>query len=381
MRTAVVVIVILSLAGCASSTSNPSSVPAPVADAEPEASGTLPRPWVATTTYPANASLGEISAWLQSEYARIGHADAAREAAGRPRESEGGSLGHCMIDNSPRADVLPVVEWTRLAKRCQEEMLHGTPEQQFEAILMLQDVRDATIGRPDISATFPSDYGPAVINLVASPDVKVRRFAASFAGNPCFTADPLAAAFHAGFRACRGELIAVLDADLQNDPAEIPMMVERLRATNAGLVQGDRSHARKDNMVRRVGSWVGRSVRRWLLGDVIRDTGCSLRVMKKELALKLPLEFRGMHRFIPITAKHLGYKVEEVRVTHRPRVAGETKYGFGIVQRALPGLIDLFAVRYMRTRRRPTTSVEVGAAPMNAPVGEPKTAAAREVVH
>jgi len=73
-------------------------------------------------------------------------------------------------------------------------MLHGTPEQQFEAILMLQDVRDATIGRPDISATFPSDYGPAVINLVASPDVKVRRFAASFAGNPCFTADPLAAA-------------------------------------------------------------------------------------------------------------------------------------------------------------------------------------------
>jgi len=189
------------------------------------------------------------------------------------------------------------------------------------------------------------------------------------------------AAFHAGFRACRGELIAVLDADLQNDPAEIPMMVERLRATNAGLVQGDRSHARKDNMVRRVGSWVGRSVRRWLLGDVIRDTGCSLRVMKKELALKLPLEFRGMHRFIPITAKHLGYKVEEVRVTHRPRVAGETKYGFGIVQRALPGLIDLFAVRYMRTRRRPTTSVEVGAAPMNAPVGEPKTAAAREVVH
>jgi dolichol-phosphate mannosyltransferase len=189
------------------------------------------------------------------------------------------------------------------------------------------------------------------------------------------------AAFHAGFRACRGELIAVLDADLQNDPAEIPMMVERLRATGAGLVQGDRSHARKDNMVRRVGSWVGRSFRRWLLGDVIRDTGCSLRVMKKELALKLPLEFRGMHRFIPITAKHLGYKVEEVRVTHRPRVAGETKYGFGIVQRALPGLIDLFAVRYMRSRRRPTTSVEVGGTPMNAPVSEPKAATAREVVH
>jgi dolichol-phosphate mannosyltransferase len=171
------------------------------------------------------------------------------------------------------------------------------------------------------------------------------------------------AAFHAGFRACRGSLIAVLDADLQNDPAEIPMMVERLRATGAGLVQGDRSHARRDNIVRRVGSVVGRAFRRMLLGDTIRDTGCSLRVMRRELALALPLEFRGMHRFIPITAVHLGYKVVEVRVTHRPRVAGQTKYGFGIVQRAIPGLIDLFAVRYMRSRRRPTTSTELAPEP------------------
>lgn len=182
------------------------------------------------------------------------------------------------------------------------------------------------------------------------------------------------AAFHAGFRACRGELIAVLDADLQNDPAEIPMMVQRLRATGAGLVQGDRSHARKDNVVRRVGSIVGRTFRRWLLGDTIRDTGCSLRVMKRELALKIPLEFRGMHRFIPISARHLGYSVEEVRVTHRPRVAGQTKYGFGIIQRALPGLIDLFAVRYMRSRRRPTSSIEVAPAAT-------ATTGAREAVH
>jgi dolichol-phosphate mannosyltransferase len=96
-----------------------------------------------------------------------------------------------------------------------------------------------------------------------------------------------------------------------------------------------------------------------LLGDTIRDTGCSLRVMKREVALGLPLEFRGMHRFIPITARHLGYRVEEMRVSHRPRVAGETKYGFGIIQRALPGLVDLFAVRYMHKRRRPVTSIEV----------------------
>ncbi len=167
------------------------------------------------------------------------------------------------------------------------------------------------------------------------------------------------AAFHAGFRATRGRLIAVLDADLQNDPAEIPAMLALMKESGAGLVQGDRSRNRKDNVVRKVGSIVGRVFRRTLLGDSVRDTGCSLRVMKREIALGLPLEFKGMHRFIPVTATHLGYRVVEMPVRHRPRVAGETKYGFGILQRAIPGLIDLFAVRYMRSRRRPVSSTEV----------------------
>lgn len=167
------------------------------------------------------------------------------------------------------------------------------------------------------------------------------------------------AAFHAGFRACKGEYIAVLDADLQNDPAEIPAMLRLARESGAGLVQGDRSHARKDHFIRRIGSIVGRTARRWLLGDTIRDTGCSLRIMKREIALRLPLEFRGMHRFIPVTARHLGYKVVEMPVKHRPRVAGETKYGMGIVQRALPGLVDLLVVRYMRNRRRPVSCEEI----------------------
>lgn len=167
------------------------------------------------------------------------------------------------------------------------------------------------------------------------------------------------AAFFAGFRAARGRLIATLDADLQNDPADIPAMLDLLASSGADFVQGDRSHARKDSLVRRVGSIVGRKFRRWLLGDTIRDTGCSLRVLKREIAVQLPLQFKGMHRFIPVTARHLGYTVVEMKVRHRPRTAGETKYGMGIAKRALPGLIDLFAVRYMRQRRRPVDSVEV----------------------
>jgi glycosyltransferase involved in cell wall biosynthesis len=167
------------------------------------------------------------------------------------------------------------------------------------------------------------------------------------------------AAFYAGIRAARGRQIATMDADLQNDPADLPMMLRKMTESGADLVQGDRSHARRDNVIRKVGSWVGRTFRRMLLGDRVRDTGCSLRIMKREFALALPLELRGMHRFVPVTIRDLGGKVIEVPVNHRPRHAGETKYGLGITKRAIPGLIDLFAVRYFKSRRRSVESIEV----------------------
>ncbi|MCB9844921.1 MAG: glycosyltransferase family 2 protein [Phycisphaeraceae bacterium] len=167
------------------------------------------------------------------------------------------------------------------------------------------------------------------------------------------------AAFHAGFRAARGALVASLDADLQNDPADIPAMLELMRERDADMVQGDRSRARRDGLVRRVGSRVGRLFRRMILGDSIRDTGCSLRVMRREIALRLPLELKGAHRFIPVTARQMGYDVVEMPVHHRPRAAGTTKYGMGILQRAIPGLVDCFGVRWMGKRRRPVDCEEI----------------------
>lgn len=181
----------------------------------------------------------------------------------------------------------------------------------------------------------------------------------SMSDTPPGSGNGQSAAFHAGFRAARGRLIAVLDADLQNDPADYPAMLELLAERDADMVQGDRSHARQDSFVRKWGSWVGRKFRLWLLGDRIRDTGCSLRIMKREIALALPLEFKGMHRFIPATAGILGYKVVEMPVNHRARMAGETKYGMGITKRAIPGLIDCFAMRWMRARRRPVGCAEI----------------------
>jgi len=188
------------------------------------------------------------------------------------------------------------------------------------------------------------------------------------------------AAFHAGFRAARGELIAVLDADLQNDPADIPKLIAKLRETGADFVQGDRSKARRqgDAWIRQVGSIVGRVFRRALIGDTIRDTGCSLRLMRREIALKLPLEFKGMHRFIPATARRMGYTVVEMDVNHRERHAGEPKYGAGITKRAIPGLIDCFAVRWMSNRRRPVSSVEAEALVPTRPEREPPAVSAAD---
>jgi dolichol-phosphate mannosyltransferase len=232
----------------------------------------------------------------------------------------------------------------------------------FEFVIVDDCSTDATAAR--IRALMPERPWLRVVSMVRS------------SATPPGKGNGQSAAFHAGFRAARGEWVAVLDADLQNDPGEIPAMLAVARRENADMVQGDRSHARRDNPVRRAGSIVGRLFRRWLLGDTIRDTGCSLRLMRREIGVQLPLEFRGMHRFIPVTARHLGFKVVEMPVNHRPRAAGTTKYGQGL-GRAIPGLIDLFAVRYMRNRRRPVASREADADQSGASSGAPSATAAR----
>jgi glycosyltransferase involved in cell wall biosynthesis len=165
------------------------------------------------------------------------------------------------------------------------------------------------------------------------------------------------AAFRAGLLEARAPLIALLDADRQNDPADIPRMLEKLASEKVDMVQGDRSANRRDGLVKRIASWVGRSFRRWLLADPIRDTGCSLRVFRREVGLVLPLQYCGVHRFIPYYARLVGFEVIEMSVAHRPRVAGETKYG--IRDRALPGLRDLIAVLWMRSRLRDTRATPV----------------------
>lgn len=160
------------------------------------------------------------------------------------------------------------------------------------------------------------------------------------------------AAMHAGIAAARGAWIATLDADLQNDPADLPRMLETVTRDGFDMAQGLRAR-RQDTIVRKVTSWVGRTTRRLLLGDTIRDTGCTTRVLRTSIAKQFPLHFKGMHRFLPFYAKMLGARIIEVEVNHRPRVAGVAKYG--VLNRGLAGLIDCFAVRWMRNRYRNVT--------------------------
>ena len=154
------------------------------------------------------------------------------------------------------------------------------------------------------------------------------------------------AALDAGWRAARGKFVVSLDADLQNDPADIPNMMKRLDETASDMVIGVRVN-RRDTFARRLQSKIGNGVRNWITKDNITDTGCSLKLVKRDAIDRVHL-FTGMHRFLPTLVRMEGYKVIEMPVNHRPRQFGVSKYG--AMNRAFRGLADCLAVRWMRER-------------------------------
>ncbi len=181
----------------------------------------------------------------------------------------------------------------------------------------------------------------------AHPELRVLRQAQS-AGQ--------SAALRSGILAARAPLIATLDGDGQNDPADLPTLLATFGADDApptlGLVGGDRSKNRRDVWVKRRSSRIANAVRRRMLRDQTPDSGCGLKVFRRDAYLLLPF-FDHQHRFLPALFLREGFVVRSVAVGHRPRGGGKSNYG--TLDRLAVGIVDLFGVGWLRRRRRPVS--------------------------
>jgi glycosyltransferase involved in cell wall biosynthesis len=154
------------------------------------------------------------------------------------------------------------------------------------------------------------------------------------------------AAFEAGFEAARGQIIATIDADLQNDPEEIPRLIPLLDEKKVDMITGWRKE-RQDTPFRRWQSRQANRIRNWITQETVNDSASSLKIYRAHAIRGIKL-FRGAHRYFPTLVKMRGYTVYETPVKHSHRFAGTAKYGFG--NRAFVGIADLFGVRWMKKR-------------------------------
>jgi glycosyltransferase involved in cell wall biosynthesis len=185
-----------------------------------------------------------------------------------------------------------------------------------------------------------SDHSWEILKELAAGDqhVRVQKFTANRGKS---------AAGWAGMKAARGRYLVTLDADLQNDPRDLPKLLAVLK--DYDCANGTRVESRKhgDNFIRIASSRIANWVRNKLSGENISDAGCGYRAFKRECIENLKL-FEGMHRFMPTLFKIEGYTVMEVPVSNHPRHAGESKYG--VWNRLFASFYDLLAVRWMKRR-------------------------------
>jgi dolichol-phosphate mannosyltransferase len=162
-------------------------------------------------------------------------------------------------------------------------------------------------------------------------------------------------AVRSGVKAAKGDWIATLDGDGQNDPADIPKLIAALEP-GVDLVGGNRRHARRDTWIKRVSSVVANGVRSRMLNDSTPDTGCGLKLFSREVFLDLPY-FDHMHRFLPALVIRRGGRVVSVPANHRPRERGASNYG--TLDRLMVGIVDLFGVMWLQRRaKRPEVCEE-----------------------
>ena len=203
-------------------------------------------------------------------------------------------------------------------------------------------VRD---GRPARLSTYEmlfvddgsEDGSFAILKELASADprVKVVRLRRNFGQTP---------ALRAGIDCASGEVLVTLDGDLQNDPADIPLLLEKLDEGH-DAVFGLRANRQDHFLIRKLPSFIANWLIRRVTGVPIRDMGCTLRALRREVAEALPL-YGELHRFVPVLAQMHGASVVQVPVRHHPRVAGKTKYG---LTRTIRVLLDLITVKFLHS--------------------------------
>ena len=208
-----------------------------------------------------------------------------------------------------------------------------------ENVPLLQSELTAALTGLDYEIIFVDDGSSdhTLERIALRPGIRVLRFEKNTGQS---------AALYAGLRSARGGTAVLIDGDLQNDPADIPRLLAEIER-GADLVCGYRAQ-RKDTFVKRVTSRVANFVRSRFTKDGVRDTGCTLKAMRRECIGAL-LPFKGMHRFIPALVKGAGYRLVEISVNHRPRRFGQSKYGLG--NRAIRATVDMFGVRWLLSRQ------------------------------
>jgi dolichol-phosphate mannosyltransferase len=155
-------------------------------------------------------------------------------------------------------------------------------------------------------------------------------------------------AVRTGVKSARYDWVVTLDGDGQNDPADIPKLLNAL-TQGVDLVGGNRRASRRDTWVKRISSVIANTVRSKMLNDDTPDTGCGLKLFKREAFLDLPY-FDHMHRFLPALIKRRGGKIVSVPVSHRHREHGKSNYG--TLDRLLVGIVDLFGVAWLQRRAK-----------------------------
>jgi dolichol-phosphate mannosyltransferase len=225
-----------------------------------------------------------------------------------------------MPDTPQISLVVPLYNEAENVAELQREIAMALRQEPHEVIFVDDGSKDGTVAK-----------------ISPAPEVRVIRFRNN-AGQ--------SAAMYAGITAAQGNIIVLMDGDLQNDPADIPALVARVRE-GCDLACGYRKN-RKDTSFKRLQSRIANAVRSRFIGDGVRDTGCSLKAMKRECRDAL-IPFHGMHRFIPAFIRRAGFTLAEIPVNHRPRLHGVSKYNFA--NRAWRATRDMFGVSWLLSRR------------------------------